>query len=70
MDYLQSLEFVTVLFLFYVLLFGHAGMWDLSSHPGTEPTPLAWEGEVLMTGHQRSPSKVLLLEGTNIAFKT
>ena len=44
------IEFVTVLFLFYVLVFWPGGMWDISSQPGTEHTPFALEDEVLTTG--------------------
>ena len=43
------IEFVTVLLLFYVLIFRPQGMCNFSS-PGTEPTPPALEGEVLTTG--------------------
>ena len=46
------IEFVTILLLFYVLVFWPRGMWDLSSPPGIEPTPSALEGEVLATGPQ------------------
>ena len=42
-------EFVTVLFLFYVLIFWPQGMCNFSS-PGTQPTPPALEGEVLTNG--------------------
>ena len=44
-----SIEFVTVLFLFYVLIFWPQGMCNFIS-PGTEPTPPALEGEVLTNG--------------------
>ena len=42
------IEFVTILLLFYVLVFWPRGMWD--SWPGMEPMPPALEGEVLTTG--------------------
>ena len=38
-------EFVTVLFLFYVLVFWPRGMWDLSSPKGMERTPAALKAE-------------------------
>ena len=34
------IEFVTLLFLFYVLVFWSGGMWDLGSQPGSEPISL------------------------------
>ena len=43
-------EFVTILFLFYVLVFGGQGTWDPSSQSGLEPTLPSLEGEVLTTG--------------------
>jgi len=43
-----SLEFVTILLLSYVLVFGP--MCDLSSRPGIKPAPPASEGEVPTTG--------------------
>ena len=61
-------EFVTILLLFYVLVFWPRGMWNFSEacgilarrgilapQPGIEPTPPALEGEVLTTG---PPGKV------------
>ena len=53
------IEFVTILLLFYVLVFWPRGIWDLSSRPGIEPTPPALEGEVLTTG---LPGKSLSLQ--------
>ena len=44
------IEFVTVLLLFYVLLFSPRGMWHLSSLIGIEPPPPALEGKVLTRG--------------------
>ena len=49
-------EFITILLLYYVLVFWLQGMWDLSSLPGIEHASLALEGEVLTTG---SPGKSL-----------
>ena len=43
-------EFITILLLYYVLVFWLQGMWDLSSLPGIEHASLALEGEVLTTG--------------------
>ena len=59
------IEFVTVLFLFYLLwvffvcffFFWPQSMWDLPSQAGVEPTPPALEGKVLTTGW---PGKSLL----------
>ena len=47
--FLKSMEFVTILILFYVLDFWPRGMSDLSSLTGIEPAPLALEGGVLTT---------------------
>ena len=44
-------EFVTILLLFYVLVFWPRGMWDLNSQPGISPTPPALK--VLTTGPTR-----------------
>ena len=44
-----------MLVLFYVLIFWLGGIWDLSSQPGIEPTPLALEGGVLTTGPPGKP---------------
>ena len=43
-------EFVTILFLFYVLVFWAQGTCDPSSRSGLEPTLPSLEGEVLTTG--------------------
>ena len=50
------LEFVTILFQFYVLVFWPQGMWALCPRPGVKPTPPALEGEALST---RQPGKSL-----------
>ena len=34
------------------------GMWDLSSQPGTEPTPSELEGRVLTTGLPEKSQKL------------
>ena len=44
------MEFVTILFLFYVLFFWPGGMWDFSSPTWDEPTSPALEDEVLTAG--------------------
>ena len=44
------IEFVTILFLFYVLFFWLGDMWDFSSPTRDEPTSPALEGDVLTTG--------------------
>ena len=51
------IEFVTILLLFYVLVFWPQGMWDLPG-PGIEPTPPALEGEVLTTGPPGKSPKI------------
>ena len=43
------IKFVTLLLLFYALLFGHEACGSLPSQPGLEPAPPALEGEVLTT---------------------
>ena len=42
-----SIEFVTTLLLFYVLVFG---FWVLAPQAGIEPAPPALEDELLTTG--------------------
>ena len=44
------IEFVSILFLFNVLVFGCKVYGILAPWPGIEPAPLALEGEVLTTG--------------------
>ena len=44
------IEFITVLFLFYVVFFWVQGMWEVGSLNRVEPVPPAVEGEVLTTG--------------------
>ena len=44
------IEFVIILFLFYVLVFWLRGMWILATQLGIESAPLALEGELLTTG--------------------
>ena len=44
------MEFVTILLLFYVLIFGPEARGILASLPGIESAPLALEGEVLTSG--------------------
>ena len=48
-------EFVTILFLFYVLIFWLWGMWDLTAQPGIVPKPSALEGEVLIIAPPGKP---------------
>ena len=51
-------EFVTILPLFYVLVFwGHEACEILAPQPGIEPVPPALEGEFLITG---PPGKALV----------
>ena len=58
------IEFVTIFFLFYVLVFWLQCMWDLSFPTGIEPTPSALEGEVWTTGLPGSPKLVILILGS------
>ena len=44
------IEFVTILFLVYVLVFWPWGMWDVSSPSEVKPEPPALEGQVLTPG--------------------
>ena len=44
-----SIGFVTILLLFYVLVFWTQDMWDLAPRPGIEPAAPALEGKVLTT---------------------
>ena len=44
------IEFVTILLLFYALVFGCESCGILAPQPGIEPTPPALEGEVLTIG--------------------
>ena len=56
--FLVFIEFVTVLFLFYVLTcFGCEACGILATLPGIKPTPPALEGEVFTTGPGKSPPK-------------
>ena len=43
------IEFVTILFLLYILVFWPGGMWELSSLTGIKPIPLVLGDEVLTT---------------------
>ena len=40
------IEFVTILFLIYGLIFWLRGMWDLSSDQGSKLHPLHWKVKV------------------------
>ena len=44
------IEFVTILLLFYILVFGHETCGILAPQPGIKLAPSALEGEVLTTG--------------------
>ena len=46
----QQIGFVTILLLFYVLVFWPEGIWDLSFLTRIKPSSPALEGEVLTTG--------------------
>lgn len=47
------IEFDTILFLFYILVFWPPAMWDLNSRSETELASHALEVEVLITGPLR-----------------
>ena len=50
------IEFVAILLLFYVLVFWPAGMWDVRSQPGIEPTHfLHWNVQSSLLDHQGVP---------------
>ena len=50
------IEFVTILFLFYILVFWLQAMWNLSSLTRNWTAPPALEGEILTTGPPISPN--------------
>ena len=52
-------EFVAVLFLFYVLVFGHQACRILAPRPGIKPVPPTLEGQVLTT--REDPGLVILI---------
>ena len=55
------IEFVTMLLLFYVLVFWRQACGILAPQPGIKPAPPALEGEVLTTGPPgKSPIPVFL----------
>ena len=43
------IEFVTILFLFYVLFLWSGGIWDLRSEPGIKSGSPTLEGKILTT---------------------
>ena len=55
------IEFVTILFLFYVLFFGWKAYGILAPRPGIEPTAHTLEGEVLPTGLSRKSHHLFLM---------
>ena len=57
------IEFVTILFLFYVLLFGHMACEILVLWPRIQPAPPALADEVLTTG-LRGKSQCLVLHAS------
>ena len=62
-------EFVTILLLFYVLVFGVKAGGILAPWPGMEPAPPALEGEVLTTGLPATYSLWIRLKSTATALK-
>ena len=58
-------EYVTILLLFYALVFWSQGIWDLSFLTGMEPSLCALEGEVLTTGQPENPFNYIF-EGLKI----
>ena len=57
------IEFVTILLLFYVLVFWPRGMWDLPSPTRGRTAPHALEGEVLTPGLPgKSPADFFLCD--------
>ena len=56
------IEFVTILLLFYAMVFWPQGTWDLSSGTGDQTHhPLQWEAKSKTLDFQRSPKKTLLI---------
>ena len=55
------IEFVSILFLFYVLFFGRKAYRILAPRPGIEPTAHTLEGEVLPTGLSRKSHHLFLM---------
>ena len=54
------IEFVTILLLFYALVFGHKARGIFAPQPGIEPAPPVLEGEVLIIGLPGSPCLFVL----------
>ena len=52
------IEFVTILFLFYV---GHEACGIIAPQPGIEPAPPALEGKVLTTGPPGKSQKSFII---------
>ena len=57
-------EFVIILLLFYVLVFGHEAHWVLAPQSGMKPTPHAWEGKVLTIGPTEKSERLVFLKKT------
>ena len=62
--FLSLFNLLQYCFCFYVLFFGREACGILAPQPGIEPTPLALEGEVLITGLPGKSLKVLILRVT------
>ena len=55
------IECLTILLLYYALVFGHEACGILAPQPRMEPIPCALEGKVLTTGLQTSPQQLTFL---------
>ena len=69
------IKFVTILLLFYVLVFGHEACGILASWPGVKLTPPASEGKVLTTGQPGKSLKfaflsITVMDQTSVSLQT
>ena len=61
------IEYVTILLLFYVLVFGRKANGILAPRPGIEPAPPALEGEVSTTGSTGKSLNLFFFNPANYA---
>ena len=64
------IEFVTMLFLFFVCFFAREAWGILDPWLGIKPTDPALEGEVLTLDHQGSPLIVAFISEINLLLDT
>jgi len=63
------IEFVTMLLLLFMLLFGHEACGILAPWPGIKPTPLHWKVKAQALDDQESPSALFLMNDSNKLLK-